>query len=131
MNPWILSSNEVQILKCVIVGLKSYLEGLFCSKSYSFVSSCINKIQWFCFPSNLCFISCNIQISVPRLINPTEQWITRRGVSPDAWGIRDDGCIIKHSCVHIKRKSWCESQAIPPPSNLLQKNLHFQLFEGA
>ena len=26
MNPWIVSTSEVQILKCVIVGLNTYLK---------------------------------------------------------------------------------------------------------
>ena len=141
MNPWIVSTSEIQkkIMYDWWFKILSKIKVLFGFKSYSFVSRHINKIHLFCFPSNLCFISRFIPFSVPRFIKPIEQWIlhghhchleynknTCRGKAPYAWGIRDERCMMKHSCVHVKQNSWCENQAKKPIFK--KKKLHYQLF---
>ena len=112
MNPWIVSTSEVQILKYIIVDLKTYLKVLYCFKSNSFVSRCIFKIHLFRFPSNLCFILPSFYrftpFSVPRFINPIEQWILHEyhchleyntKKNSGAYLPMHEGCLMKHSCV--------------------------------
>ena len=73
----IVSTSEVHILKCIMVGLKSYLKlsGFFRFKSYSFVRVVSTKFIYFVFLRTSASFNRFTPFSVPRFIKPIEQWI--------------------------------------------------------
>ena len=130
MNPWIVSTSKVQILKCIIVGLKSYLKlrFSFVSNRIRLIAAVSKKFIYFVFlqtfapsPVSLRFpfrvllksLTSGSCMHVEYSKNTCDVSIPSLCMRNKGWGMHDKTQLRTHQA-----NSWCENQATP---HLLKK----------